>query len=482
MPYFMSSEQRKEHKTGTLDGKPRFEEMSRWRNSQRRAPKVLERNSILTGVLVAILTIPCAQTRAQTTSAQERQRQAQEEQDRQRQAREEQQAEQDRQRQAREEQQAELDRQHQAELDRQRQAELDRQRQAELDRQRQAELDRQHQPELGSKRQPEHEPIPMNHEIRAAGNSSIVSSTPRATGQEPASTPAVVPAIPSYGVAIAPNPASAVTTNMLVNALATPATQASQLGADAATANQQNLMFQSWISSQALQQQQLSSGFDQILMTIIQNTSDPTLASALAGQIGQTDPIQKALADQLNAMGSISQNSADQKSKLASQASALAGRGGQTASAQQALTNQLLQSSPVQVSNPSGSNGSPGNAIASVSETCPNMQPYPDEGFHCNPVRDQNQCVKIQSSTWGGGSSTGIGELTVVFVNICSQSIRISTIGSDNDPGELQMLAGGQVYTFGHSQRDSRYQYNADDGTDCFVNNNRPGCNQLGPH
>jgi hypothetical protein len=41
------------------------------------------------------------------------------------------------------------------------------------------------------------------------------------------------------------------------------------------------------------------------------------------------------------------------------------------------------------------------------------------------------------------------------------------------------MVGPGQQFTSATTQLGTHYQYSADDGTDCFVNADRPGC---GPH
>jgi TPR repeat protein len=126
-------------------------------------------------------------------------------------------------------------------------------------------------------------------------------------------------------------------------------------------------------------------------------------------------------------------------------------------------------------------NLSPGaTSSAAKQETCPNTM-YPDMGASCNPVRSMMQCVQVASSSWiGNASNQYFGLLTVVFTNTCTQTIRLTTEGGDpstNSGGELSNVGAGQQYTFSDSQHNNLYFYVADDGTDCSVNNSRPGCN-----
>lgn len=92
------------------------------------------------------------------------------------------------------------------------------------------------------------------------------------------------------------------------------------------------------------------------------------------------------------------------------------------------------------------------------------------------------QCVKVVSSSWNSGAQN-YGLLTVVFANTCTQPVRLITKGGEqsNTDGELSNVGAGQQYTFSDSQHNNLYFYSADDGTDCSVNNSRPGCgsNQL---
>ena len=116
-------------------------------------------------------------------------------------------------------------------------------------------------------------------------------------------------------------------------------------------------------------------------------------------------------------------------------------------------------------------------ASSSGPESCPRLQPWPDMGAHCNAVQGMNQCVKVVSTNFTGNASTdNYGGLTVVFENTCSQPIRLTASGSDNDTGQVQMMAPGQQFNFWHSQHGTVFHYTADDGTDCFVNADRPGC------
>jgi hypothetical protein len=325
-----------------------------------REAKLMKKNAILRILLTVILTIPCLQAHSQATYQQEQERQQREQQERQaEQQRQEQQREQqerqaqqqqerqaqqqqeqqERQAQQQQEQQERQAQQQQEQQERQAQQQQERQAQQQQEQQERQAQQQQEQQKRQAQQQQEARQAAQNHEHegeqkRTPEPSHPVSpfpdfSIPGTTGGGLVTAPAVrpdsgvTPPAPAIGLIPGPlfqQPANTATINMLMNALAAPAMQPNTLGAQATAANQQNLMFQSLLASQAQQQQQLNSGIDQILMTIIENTSDPALASALANQIGQTDPIQQALTDQLNALGSISQTTSKQKSSLAANA------------------------------------------------------------------------------------------------------------------------------------------------------------------
>jgi hypothetical protein len=130
--------------------------------------------------------------------------------------------------------------------------------------------------------------------------------------------------------------------------------------------------------------------------------------------------------------------------------------------------------------------GNPGSAAASrgtaVSETCPSTT-LPDLGAACNAVRNMNQCARVASSNFTGNASTGnFGILTVVIKNVCAVPIRLTFQGLDpqtNNQGQTLNLGVGQSTSMTDNQHGVQYSYRADDGTDCSVNADRPGCNNI---
>jgi len=130
-----------------------------------------------------------------------------------------------------------------------------------------------------------------------------------------------------------------------------------------------------------------------------------------------------------------------------------------------------------------GSAANSGSAASALpaNEICPSAAAYPDNGTHCNPVRNMNQCVRVTSTTFeGNATDPNYGQLIVVFNNICAAAIRLTTKGQDPNAttqGELTNVLPAQRYTMAVSQhKQFGYEYRADDGTDCFANNLRPGC------
>jgi hypothetical protein len=114
----------------------------------------------------------------------------------------------------------------------------------------------------------------------------------------------------------------------------------------------------------------------------------------------------------------------------------------------------------------------------SVSEVCPH-EVYPDAGYHCNPVKSLLQCVSVGQSDWPGNPPPGqVAVLTVSFQNICNQTIRLIAMSADPQApmGNLTNLPPKGNYVYVNQQHNNRYEYTADDGTDCSVNNSRPGC------
>jgi TonB family protein len=122
---------------------------------------------------------------------------------------------------------------------------------------------------------------------------------------------------------------------------------------------------------------------------------------------------------------------------------------------------------------------------SSVTETCPNMQGYSDYGVGCNPVKNMNSCIRVVSNTWRpNGGTTGMD--AVVFSNTCSTTVRL-TAGSTPIPtgggAETQNVGAGQQFTWTSevlSSSSQTWQYQADDGIDCTVNPDRPGCSNIG--
>lgn len=111
----------------------------------------------------------------------------------------------------------------------------------------------------------------------------------------------------------------------------------------------------------------------------------------------------------------------------------------------------------------------------------PNNTDYPDLGRNCNPVRLMTQCVRVLSATFHpDGQIPGFGALDVELENDCGVQIRLEVWGQSNDPDEMNgRFMPGDHYTWvGHQDE---YHYGADDGWDCSINANRPGCDQLRP-
>lgn len=125
---------------------------------------------------------------------------------------------------------------------------------------------------------------------------------------------------------------------------------------------------------------------------------------------------------------------------------------------------------------PQASSEQTSSPAVATSETCPNLHGYPDYGVGCNSVREENSCVGVVSNVWNAGAL----EETLVLSNTCASAIRITAWGSPNssNPGETLNLGPGQQYTFSNNQQ--TWHYHADDGVDCPVNNDRPGCSLAG--
>jgi hypothetical protein len=120
---------------------------------------------------------------------------------------------------------------------------------------------------------------------------------------------------------------------------------------------------------------------------------------------------------------------------------------------------------------------------SSTNENCPSSTVFRDLGVACNPVRNMQACVSIVSSGWAGSPATqNYGALTVTYANNCVQPIRLLAKGADdpNTDGELVTVEAGKQFTFSDMQHGNHFFFNADDGTDCFGNNARPGCASLG--
>jgi hypothetical protein len=210
--------------------------------------------------------------------------------------------------------------------------------------------------------------------------------------------------------------------------------------------------------------------------------------AALAAQLTSDNNGQDAATQALNgaAQGASGQTSSPILDAGNQQAAQMRAIGDAHAAKQQAAAAQPAQAqSATQPSLFNSGSQSPTNSTSqsnastpvAANETCPRMQVWPDGGAACNPVSSRNQCVQVVSVTWPHDNNN-FGSLSVVVANTCQQSIRLQIWGDStgSNSGELSNVNGGAQYTFSNSQHSSQYHYKADDGTDCFINNERPGC------
>jgi hypothetical protein len=298
----------------------------------------------------------------------DRQRQADEERQRQ--------ADADRQRQADEERQrqADADRQRQADEERQRQADADRQRQNDQDRQRQIDAEKEKQRELEQNRQPKVDPVQTERPVgpRQPGetpsnvrtNGTVEPSYPanpdnRTTPERPGDygipakiSPPIVPAgdrspsrpvdvfnapVPTRITAVPGKEATTITVpDVLAPTVVQPranivsaatllgspvgisnasASSVAAMNAQAANAERQLIesqRFTEMIMSEIQTQQNVQKGIDAFLTILMENTSDPAIKKGLAGAIGQPNPINDALNQQLLGLAKISATKAQQ--------------------------------------------------------------------------------------------------------------------------------------------------------------------------
>ncbi|MGB7281273.1 MAG: hypothetical protein WBE13_03340 [Candidatus Acidiferrum sp.] len=292
-----------------------------------------------------------AEQERQRQEEQERERQAEQERQQQEEQQREQQAEQERQQQEEQqrEQQAEQERQQRAEQQRQQQAaqqaEQQREQQAEQERQQQAEQRRQQQQQQQQQQRTEHstervQPAPHNGEqVRPGGSGTLqpVKSNPGTRnggsyGYVPANgRPAANPAVAVRPVVVIP-PASAEVLKAVSVAPNMPPGQGAANAQLLAAQQQvmQSQMFQNMIASQIAESNEIYQFRDAIATAIMQNTSDPAVADAMSQMIGQTDPIQDALNQQLQALSdlSASQSQARLAAAQAKLSAAQQGQGG----------------------------------------------------------------------------------------------------------------------------------------------------------
>jgi hypothetical protein len=75
--------------------------------------------------------------------------------------------------------------------------------------------------------------------------------------------------------------------------------------------------FANTINGQAASAQVINDGIDQMLQILADNASDPDTQAAISGAIGQPDPINDALQEQLQNLASISQQNCQAQSDAA---------------------------------------------------------------------------------------------------------------------------------------------------------------------
>ena len=76
-------------------------------------------------------------------------------------------------------------------------------------------------------------------------------------------------------------------------------------------ASQASVVMQEILSTQAAETQAITNGIDQIVLALIQNSSNTELAKAMLNQMSQPDPMQQALKEQLQGFSDISQADAN---------------------------------------------------------------------------------------------------------------------------------------------------------------------------
>ena len=209
----------------------------------------------------------------------------------------------------------------------------------------------------------------------------------------------------------------------------------------------------------------------------VNNSEQITLTRMQTGMINNGQTISGALQQQeANLRAAQQQRKAQQQVQANAQQIAQEVANG-TLTPQQAMQQiqQAAQQAAQQQAQPNAV--SPSNA---VSETCPNMQGYADNGVHCNPVKNMNSCIRVVSNKWATYGGTAGGLETLVLSNTCSSTVRLSVWGptGGTDPGELENVGPGNQYIWSNNQ--PTWQYQADDGVDCFVDNLRPGCSNIG--
>jgi hypothetical protein len=271
------------------------------------------------------------QQRGQERQAEQQREEQQREQERQaEEQREEQQREQERRAEQQREQQ-QREQQRQAEEQRGQQREQERQAEQQREQQRQAEDQRQEQQQQPSVQQPwrsEGEQRTGGSE-RVAETRSVTNPPPR--NVSPSSTELLGIMATRKTSAAAPNPPQGSVSPASTELLGIMASRKASAGTGNSVNGTQSLagsqMVNQAISNQIAMSEALQQSEDQILLTIMENTSDPQLKQAIAQSIGQPDPIADALTQQLQGLAAISQASARQAA-LAKQNSGSGGIGG----------------------------------------------------------------------------------------------------------------------------------------------------------
>jgi DNA mismatch repair ATPase MutL len=273
------------------------------------APRKLTLHFCLHLVLIAVLgasivSIPakCAAQSPQQVEQRLREqmeRQRQQEQERQVELERERQQEADRERQ----QQREQDRQAEQQREQERQQEAGRERQQQLEQQQQAERDRQQQErqqqleqarELANQQRRQVEPVNRPSQPLVPGGLELRFPPP---SEPPFRGPGGLPVEPTTVYVTRPQPpAVTVIIPAAVNTL---------------SSMQANVVLQEILSTEAAEVQAVTNGIDQIILALIQNSSNTELAKAIQNRMNQPDPLQGALNDQLAGFSAISQANAN---------------------------------------------------------------------------------------------------------------------------------------------------------------------------